>query len=79
MRWFMKYLKSGQVVPGKGMAWTIYELNDSDEIQRIVTHIPEKNEVTLYRKPKMKSLFQPERLDESNEQEFSFVWDLGSK
>ena len=73
----MKYFKAAQPVPGKGMAFTLYELNDKDEVVRIETHIPETGEITLYPKPKMKSLFQPERLDASNAEEFNYIWETG--
>ncbi|MDH4262676.1 MAG: hypothetical protein OEV78_06515 [Spirochaetia bacterium] len=73
----MKYFKISQVVPGKGNAWTYYETDDSLTIQRILTHIPEVNETTLFPKPKIKSLFQPERLIKSDEKEFQVLWDKG--
>lgn len=75
----MKYLKSGQPVPGKGTAWTLYEIEEPDLIQRIVTHIPESGEVKLYPKPKIKNLFQPERLEECSKAEFDYIWETGDK
>lgn len=71
----MKYLKSSQVVPNKGTAWMLYELDDNEQITRIVTHIPETGEVIRYPKPKMKTLFQPERLQQATEHEFNYVWE----
>ncbi|MCB1146729.1 MAG: hypothetical protein KDK41_09110 [Leptospiraceae bacterium] len=72
-----KYLKSGQVVPGKGTAWMLYEIEGEDTIVRMLTHIPENNEIKLYPNPKMKKLFQPERLEESNKDEFEYIWGSG--
>jgi len=73
----MKYFKISQVVPGKGNAWTYYETDDSLSIQRILTHIPEVNETKLFATPKIKTLFQPERLMKSNEDEFIALWNKG--
>lgn len=71
----MNYYKISQPVPGKGYAWTWYETDDSGEIQRILSHIPETGETTLYPNPKMKTLFQPERLTAAGAQEFQKIWD----
>jgi hypothetical protein len=43
----------------------------------MLTHIPETNEIKLYPSPKMKTLFQPERLDEAAKEEFEYIWDMG--
>jgi hypothetical protein len=73
----MKYFKISQVVPGKGNAWTYYETDDALAVQRILTHIPEVNETKLFASPKIKSLFQPERLIKSDEKEFLELWSKG--
>jgi len=75
----MTYFKSGQPVPGKGMAWTIYELNDAEEISRIITFISETGEITRYPSPRMKTLFQRERLDIASEEEFTSLWNQGNE
>ena len=75
----MKYFKISQVVPGKGYAWTYYETNDSLGIQRILTHIPEVNETTLFPSPKMKTLFGPERLMAAEQSEFEAIWKNAEK
>jgi len=72
----MEYYKIAQPVPGKGMAWTYYELEE-EKIKRILTHIPETGETTLYPKPKMKTLFQPERLTQTDAEEFLEIWKSG--
>jgi hypothetical protein len=43
----------------------------------MLTHIPETNEIKLYPNPKIKTLFQPERLDEAAKEEFEYIWDKG--
>lgn len=64
-------------MPGKGNAWTYYETNDSLGIQRILTHIPEVNETKIFPSPKIKSLFQPEKLIKCDGSEFEKLWALG--
>ena len=75
----MDYLKVSQVVPNKGMAWTYYELGEEGDIKRILTHIPETEETKLYPKPKMKKLFEPERLLKADAEEFNNIWDNAEK
>ena len=60
----MRYLKSAMPVPGNGTAFMLYEIEGENTIVRMLTHIPETNEIKLYPSPKMKTLFQPERLDD---------------
>ena len=73
----MRYLKSAQPVPGKGTAFMLYEIEGENAIVRMLTHIPETGEITLYPNPRVKTVFQPERLDEAAKEEFEYVWDLG--
>ena len=75
----MRYLKSAMPVPGKGTAFMLYEIEGENTIVRMLTHIPEMNEIKLYPSPKMKTLFQPERLDEASKEEFEYIWDMGSE
>jgi hypothetical protein len=70
----MKYFKISQVVPGKGNAWTYYETDESLIVQRVLTNIPEVNETVRYPNPKIKTLFQPERLLKSDQTEFEALW-----
>ena len=69
----MVYYKVGQVVPGKGVAYTYYEV-ENEVIQRVLTYISETDEATLYAKPKMKTLFQPDRLEKCESIEFLTIW-----
>lgn len=55
----------------------LYEIEGENTIVRMLTHIPETNEIKLYPSPKMKTLFQPERLDEAAKEEFEYIWDMG--
>ena len=75
----MKYLKTNQVVPGKGFAWMYYELSDDMTLMRYVTHLPETGETELTAKPVVKRLFRPETLPESTAEEFEKYWSLGGK
>ncbi|RME90928.1 MAG: hypothetical protein D6767_06085 [Candidatus Hydrogenedentota bacterium] len=74
----MQYFKSAQPVPGKGTAWTYYEADEEDNIQRILTFIDGTDEITLYPKPKIKKLIMKDRLFPASEEEFSQLWDQGS-
>ena len=74
----MRYLKSAMPVPGKGTAFMLYEIEGENTIVRMLTHIPETGEIKLYPKPKVKTLFEPGRLDEAAKEEFEYIWDMGS-
>lgn len=74
----MRYLKSAMPVPGKGTAYMLYEIEGENSIVRMLTHIPEVDEIKLYPNPKIKTLFEPERLDEAAKEEFEYIWDMGS-
>jgi hypothetical protein len=71
------YLKSSQIVPGKGMSYTYYELGEGDVIQRMLTTIPESGVVKRYPKPPVKKLFAPERCEDSSQAEFLELWERG--
>lgn len=70
----MQYYKISQPVPGKGFAWTYYETDEQGAITRIMSHIPEVNETMLYPNPKMKTLYDPARLNPCDESEFNEIW-----
>lgn len=73
----MKYLKTNQVVPGKGYAWLYYELEDDYTMRRYVSHLPETGETTLTEKPPRIKMFRPELMMESSAEEFEQYWALG--
>ena len=74
----MKYLKSEQPVPGKGMAITYYETDEEYNIMRMMTAIHETNELTHYPEPKLKKVFMPEMLSNVEKEEFTSLWEQKS-
>lgn len=70
----MKYFKTAQFVPGKGNAWTYYECDDNETIQRQLTYIPETGEISKVPDPIVKRLYRPELLEPSNAEEFISLW-----
>ncbi|MBL8034680.1 MAG: hypothetical protein JNJ69_13325 [Leptospiraceae bacterium] len=75
----MRYLKSAMPVPGKGTAYMLYEIEGENTIVRMMTHIPEANEITRYPYPTVYTLFEPDRLDEAAKEEFDYIWEMGSE
>jgi len=75
----MRYVKSSQIVPGKGMAWTYYEVDDSGTVLRQLTHIDGSDEFSLVPDPIVKKLMRPELCEESDEKEFLFLWKRGEE
>ena len=73
----MKYLESSQIIPGKGMSYTIYEVEGEDLIQRMITHIPDINEIHIYPKPPVKKLYKPELCRPIKEEAFMELWKKG--
>lgn len=57
----------------------LYEIEGANTIVRMLTHIPESNEIKLYPNPKIKTLFEPERLQEAAKEEFEYIWEMGSQ
>ena len=41
----MKYLESSQIIPMKGMSYTMYEIEGEDKILRMLTFIPDVDEL----------------------------------
>jgi len=72
-----RYLKSAQIVPGKGMSYTLYEIDEADGILRMLTSIPDAGKISVYPKPPVKKLFAPERCDASSPDEFESLWKEG--
>jgi hypothetical protein len=70
----MLYLKTSQPIPGKGDAWTYYELNDDQRIARYVTYIPVTGESEKVEKPLIKKLYRPELCADSSQDEFESYW-----
>ncbi|MCX7634021.1 MAG: hypothetical protein N2Z22_11885 [Turneriella sp.] len=75
----MRYLKSAMPVPGKGIAYMLYEIEGENTIVRMLTHIPETGEIKLYPKPKVRTLFDPQRLEETTQAEFEAIWQKGEQ
>lgn len=71
----MLYFKSSQFVPGKGDAWTYYELDDNKKVVRQMTHIPATQETTRVPDPVVKRLMRPELCVGAEAEEFSALWD----
>ncbi len=71
----MKYFKTAQFVPGKGDAWTYYECDDNEIIQRQLTYIPETGEISKVPDPIVKKLYRPEWLEPSDAPEFLSLWE----
>jgi hypothetical protein len=71
----MKYYKTSQYVPGKGAAWTYYEVDENGVIQRQLTNIPETGETTRVPDPIVKKLYRPEVLSDAAAEEFLGLWD----
>lgn len=73
----LKYLKTQQIVPDKGMSFTLYEIEGENTILRMLTTIPESGMLKCYPKPPVKTLFAPERCGASSEEEFLDLWERG--
>ena len=56
------------------MSYTFYEIEGENTILRMLTHLPEVNKISLYPNPPVKSLFAPERCEESSQTEFNSLW-----
>ena len=71
----MPYFKSSQIVPGKGYAWTFYELNDTGTVTRQLTWIDGTNEISRVPDPIVKRLMRPEMCEPAEAEEFVSLWD----
>lgn len=70
----MKYHRSMQFIPMRGMAAMYYEIDDEALVKRFMTVMPDTGEVERTEKPPMKRLFKPELLDEVTAEEFEQYW-----
>ena len=75
----MKYLETSQIIPAKGMSYTLYEIEGEDKILRMLTSIPEIDEVHTYPKPPVKKLYKPELCREVDESLFLDLWKKGEE
>ncbi len=70
----MIYYKSAQPVPGKGDAWTYYECDDEETVQRQLTSIPLSGEITRVPDPVVKKLYRKDLLQPATAEEFLELW-----
>lgn len=75
----MQYLKSSQPIPNQGMSHTYYEVEDSDTILRMMTVIPDQDQISLYPEPPVRKLFAPERCLPVESEEFARLWSSGEQ
>jgi hypothetical protein len=73
----MKYLETSQIIPSKGMSYTMYEVEGEDKILRMLTTIPDVGEIHIYPKPPVKKLYKPELCRVIEENEFLGLWTMG--
>ncbi|HMU83650.1 MAG TPA: hypothetical protein PKE49_13005 [Leptospiraceae bacterium] len=72
-----RYLQSEQIIPNKGMSYTMYEIEDVNTILRMLTWIPDADQISIYPKPPVKQLFAPERCAQIDESQFLGLWQEG--
>jgi hypothetical protein len=75
----MKYLETSQIIPSKGMSYTLYEIEGEDKILRMLTFIPNTDELYIYPKPPVKKLYKPELCKEINQKNFLELWKKGEE
>ncbi|PJZ68453.1 hypothetical protein CH373_16945 [Leptospira perolatii] len=75
----MKYLETSQIIPSKGMSYTMYEIEGLDQILRMMTYIPDTDEIHIYPKPPVKKLYKPELCKEVDPVVFTELWKLGEE
>ncbi|MCB1143405.1 MAG: hypothetical protein H7A24_16230 [Leptospiraceae bacterium] len=75
----MKYLETSQIIPAKGMSYTMYEIEGEDKILRMLTSIPDVDELHTYPKPPVKKLYKPELCKEISKELFLELWEKGKK
>lgn len=75
----MKYLETSQIIPSKGMSYTLYEVEAEDKILRMLTTIPDVGEIHIYPKPPVKKLYKPELCKVIEENEFLGLWTMGEE
>ncbi|MCZ8238492.1 MAG: hypothetical protein O9346_08400 [Leptospiraceae bacterium] len=75
----MKYLETSQIIPSKGMSYTMYEVEGDDKILRMLTTIPDMDEIHIYPKPPVKKLYKPEMCKTIEANEFLGLWTMGEE
>lgn len=75
----LRYLKSKQIVPGKGMSYTLYEVQGVDTILRMLTTLPDVGEISIFSNPPVKKLFAPDRCELATAEEFLKLWSEGTQ
>lgn len=75
----MKYLESSQIIPNKGMSYTLYEIEGEDQIIKMLTFIPDMDEIHTYKKPPVKKLYKPELCREISSDDFHKLWTKGEE
>lgn len=75
----IKYLETSQIIPAKGMSCTMYEIEGEDKILRMLTSIPDVDELHTYPKPPVKKLYKPELCKEISKELFLELWEKGKK
>lgn len=70
----MKYYRSEQFVPMKGVAQMYYEVDEAGTVVRFMTVFPDTGDVECMPDPPMKRLFRPELLDSVEAEEFNRYW-----
>lgn len=73
----MKYLETSQIIPGKDISYTMYEVEEEDKIVRMLTFIPQTDELFIYKKPPVKKLYKPELCLEIDSDRFLNLWKKG--
>jgi hypothetical protein len=61
------------------MSYTMYEIEGEDKILRMITSIPEMDELHVYPKPVVKKLYKPELCKEIESSLFLSPWEEGMK
>ncbi len=75
----MRYLETSQIIPSKGMSYTMYEVDEEDKILRMLTTIPDIGEIHIYPKPPVKKLYKPEMCRPIEPTEFLGLWAMGEE
>ncbi len=59
------------------MSFTLYEVDEADTILRMLTTLPDVDEISLYPRPPVKKLFAPERCEVIPAEDFLKLWAEG--
>ncbi len=75
----IRYLETSQIIPAKGMSYTMYEIEGEDKILRMLTTIPDMDETHIYPKPPVKKLYKPDLCREVPKELFLEIWAKAEK